>query len=185
VGFWARFLNAAAIWGGTSIVWNGCMETNAFFVYGTLKSGFCRQSAWPFPPESIQTAYVQGKLFDLGPYPGLGEGEEWVRGEIWTIEPRYLKATLQVLDQIEGYEGTADDLYQRKIATAYQEDGTTVQAYAYFFSQWKSSAAKHIAPNFVTQLNLAKLSHQSESPMRTIQYSAWFANSAESQNPNA
>ncbi len=161
------------------------METNAFFVYGTLKSGFCRQSAWPFPPESFQAAYVRGKLFDLGPYPGLGEGEEWVRGEIWTIEPRYLKATLQVLDQIEGYEGTPDDLYQRKIVTAYQEDGTGVQAYAYFFSQWKRIAAKHVAPSFVTQLDLADRSQQAESQMQTIQYSVWFANSAESRNPHA
>lgn len=84
------------------------------FVYGTLKRGQCREKCWPRAPLSVQPAFVRGRLLCLGPFPGLVEGEEWIRGEAWKIAHRDLAETIRVLDQIEGFQQPQGaDQYQR------------------------------------------------------------------------
>ena len=73
------------------------------FVYGTLKRGECRQDCWPHQPVRVQEAFVRGLLYDLGPYPALIAGDDWVLGEVWTIAAADRLRTLDVLDKIEGY----------------------------------------------------------------------------------
>lgn len=79
-------------------------SSEMIFVYGTLKRGQCREHCWPCAPRSVQPAFVRGSLLCLGPFPGLVEGEQWVRGEAWEIASADLAETLRVLDQIEGFQ---------------------------------------------------------------------------------
>ncbi len=59
---------------------------------------------------------VRGVLFDLGPYPAMCEGTDWVLGEIWRLPAEAIEATLRVLDEIEGYlPGSSSNLYERII----------------------------------------------------------------------
>lgn len=85
-----------------------------FFVYGTLKRGECRERMWPHPPQNVQRAYVRGCLYDLGPYPAMIAGDDWVAGEIWTVAEKDVLRTIEVLDEIEDYHPAGDNnLYTR------------------------------------------------------------------------
>lgn len=90
---------------------------NSLFVYGTLKQHQLRGRLWPHPPLAIETAVTRGELYDLGSYPGLYDlgsyrgiaaGSDWVLGELWTLHPQHMPATLQTLDSIEGYDPRTD-----------------------------------------------------------------------------
>ncbi len=86
----------------------------ALFVYGTLKRQQLRGGMWPRPPLAVEPALVCGELYDLGAYPGLKAGNDWVLGELWTLQPEDMAITLQVLDAIEGYDAATDSgLYLR------------------------------------------------------------------------
>jgi gamma-glutamylcyclotransferase (GGCT)/AIG2-like uncharacterized protein YtfP len=115
-------------------------EITSFFVYGTLKRGQLRESCWPHAPRSIQAAYVRGSLFDLGPYPAMTTGEDWVAGELWTFAARHIETTLQTLDQIEGYQpGRALNLYLRSVLPVFTQPGLAVdpvhRAFSYCMSR--------------------------------------------------
>lgn len=123
------------------------MELTAFFAYGTLKRGFCREKCWPKPAKKVKKGWIRGKLFDLGPYPGLAEGMEWVEGELWVMSPDDMNATIQELDVVEGYhQDTDEDLYTRKTVEVLLEDGSKSLAYTYYFNRWDSIKASHIPP---------------------------------------
>jgi gamma-glutamylcyclotransferase (GGCT)/AIG2-like uncharacterized protein YtfP len=75
------------------------------FVYGTLRAGesndITRAAARHgiAPPQWLGIAYVRGRLFDFGAYPGLvidPQGEP-IRGDVYRIED----ALVPVLDKIE------------------------------------------------------------------------------------
>ncbi len=74
------------------------------FVYGTLQTGEIRQSLWPCQAQQIVPAVACGRLFDLGPYPALVPGGDFVLGECRLIAGADLPSTLEQLDQIEGYQ---------------------------------------------------------------------------------
>lgn len=80
----------------------------AIFVYGTLKREQLRGRLWPRPPLSIEPAIATGTLYDLGPYPGLVDGDQLVLGEVWTFRREDLQETLLVLDRIEGFDPKSD-----------------------------------------------------------------------------
>ena len=84
------------------------MMVNSLFVYGTLKQHQLRGRLWPHPPLAIETAVTRGELYDLGSYPGIAAGSDWVLGELWTLHPQHMPATLQTLDSIEGYDPRTD-----------------------------------------------------------------------------
>jgi len=83
------------------------------FVYGTLRYGFelnhlLRNS--PF----IGLGYVEGfKMYDLGGYPGCVKGDGTIWGEVYQVSEELLRK----LDEVEGYSGTPDDLYERTSVT--------------------------------------------------------------------
>lgn len=117
------------------------------FVYGTLKCGQVRESAWPRRPLQIHPAVTRGVLFDLGYYPALLPGDGLVSGELWCFDPTDLAATLKVLDAIEGHAGTPDDLYVRRQIECRTDNGVTYCAYAYFYNRPRRlAAARLIAP---------------------------------------
>lgn len=109
----------------------------AFFVYGTLKRG---QSNYPLIATAVQTAIpatIRGRLYDVGPFPALSEGDERVRGEVLLVDPAELSRLLVVLDRLEGYEPSdpAGSMYLRRVVEAATDDGAMVAAYAYFYNR--------------------------------------------------
>lgn len=104
-------------------------------------------------------------MYDLGPYPAIISGDDWVLGERWEFAPQDLLATLKVLDEIEGYRNRADDLYQRQIVSCWGGSGvsaeiigvgkpTVVAAYAYFFSE--AEHLKRVAHRIIPHGNVCQ-----------------------------
>lgn len=107
------------------------------FVYGTLKRG---QSNYHLIAETVRSAVpamVAGRLYDLGPFPALGPGDDRVRGELLLIEPTLLAHTLTVLDELEGYRPTdpRGSIYVRQVVTAVTDEGEEIAANAYFYNR--------------------------------------------------
>lgn len=101
------------------------------FVYGTLCRGQCREACWPRPPVSVEVGYVRGRLFDLGPYPAMLAGDDWVRGECWTLREEDVPETVRVLDEIEGFAQPGEaDLYQRCEVDVFRVPGANASAVA-------------------------------------------------------
>jgi gamma-glutamylcyclotransferase (GGCT)/AIG2-like uncharacterized protein YtfP len=98
-----------------------CLKASAqrLFVYGTLRLGGSNDIR-RFGPHSrlIGPARVQGRLHDLGPYPGmvLG-GPAWVWGELHWIEPVIEPA----LDDLEQVWPQRSGVYRRTRALAWVE----------------------------------------------------------------
>ena len=124
--------------------------SHCIFVYGTLKRGQIREKRWPYLPERIDLGYVHAALFDLGPYPAIIEGQDRILGEIWTLAPNHLAATIRVLDRIEWFGQDGNDLYVRQIVTAYRSDDNQpidVQTYFYANPAELLESARRIEPN--------------------------------------
>ncbi|MDC3283380.1 gamma-glutamylcyclotransferase [Planctomycetota bacterium] len=105
---------------------------NKIFVYGTLLKGLERNTALA-SSKYLGPALIKARLFDLGSYPGIAEGDEDVVGEIYDVD----EETLNNLDAIEGYRESAPEssLYLRKpIAARKLADGTSTDVETYFYS---------------------------------------------------
>jgi gamma-glutamylcyclotransferase (GGCT)/AIG2-like uncharacterized protein YtfP len=117
----------------------------AFFVYGTLKQG---QSNYPLVAEAVRAvipATIRGRLYDVGPFPALAEGDEAVRGEVLLVEPTELPRLLTVLDALEGFvpSDPASSMYLRRVVTAAPDAGGEIAAYAYFYNR-DPSGLRHL-----------------------------------------
>ncbi len=107
----------------------------SIFVYGTLKQGCLRSGVWPRTPVSIRPALIRASLYDVGPYPAIGEGDDWVLGEVWTLLESDLPITLEVLDEVEGYAALgSDNEYLRVIVEAEFADGSKAIVFTYRFA---------------------------------------------------
>ena len=76
------------------------MNKHLVFIYGTLRRGSPGSMSVRFPlAEFVAEARVHGKLYDLGPYPGmqLSESETFVSGEVYEVDDE----TLKLLDDFE------------------------------------------------------------------------------------
>jgi gamma-glutamylcyclotransferase (GGCT)/AIG2-like uncharacterized protein YtfP len=122
-------------------------QMDRVFVYGTLCRGQCREQCWPHTPRRIVTAYVAGRLYDFGAYPGMTPGDHWVRGELWTFTIEQMDETFRVLDEIEDYRGRDDDLYKRTIVDCHggSPRQRAIPAFTYVYVQ-DLSAATEIGP---------------------------------------
>lgn len=120
------------------------------FVYGTLKRGECRERCWPHQPLAVEPATTAGCLYDLGEYPALAVGDGIVLGELWLIAEQHLVATLAVLDEIEGYAKSPNDLYVRRVVTCCTRDGAEHQAQTYFYAR-----AEHLTHRKMAVVNRA------------------------------
>ena len=84
----------------------GVGDENWLFVYGTLKQrgGMERLMAGCTP---IQSATVEGSLYDLGDYPALVlDGGGTVTGEVW-------RCPAETLERLDSYEGVPTGLFRR------------------------------------------------------------------------
>jgi gamma-glutamylcyclotransferase (GGCT)/AIG2-like uncharacterized protein YtfP len=76
-------------------------EVVAYFVYGTLCRGQCRQHCWPIAPLGIHPAWARGTLYGREDYPALRPGNERVGGECWFFNQSDAARVTEVLDEIE------------------------------------------------------------------------------------
>lgn len=119
---------------------------NAFFVYGTLQRGQCRQRCWPVSAKCVDRAFVRGVLYDLGEYPGLLAGDDWVAGERWELDSADMSLALDVLDREEGHAQPGEaDLYDRRLTTTFaMPDGPTLgPAYVYLLKDLRMLQRAH------------------------------------------
>ncbi len=103
------------------------------FAYGTLLAGM-RLHATLAGSRCLGPAIIRGTLLDLGAYAGLVDGDAFVTGELYEIDPRLLER----LDQVEGFnpDDPAGSPYRRKGVRARRfADGASVDAAAYYFSR--------------------------------------------------
>jgi gamma-glutamylcyclotransferase (GGCT)/AIG2-like uncharacterized protein YtfP len=104
------------------------------FAYGTLMRGQSRERYWPHAPVRIDRAVIRAALYDLGPYPAIGPGDDLVRGEVWQIRPDQIVDTLGALDEVEGFAGSEDDLYVRRLVHSQLDDGRRLLAWTYYYA---------------------------------------------------
>ena len=96
---------------------------NLLFVYGTLRFNENPISKGLGPVSNrLGTAFVRGKLFDLGNYPGIvlsDDPRDRVIGEI--IALNHPEASLALIDQYEGVYPDPKSEYRREVAKAFFE----------------------------------------------------------------
>jgi gamma-glutamylcyclotransferase (GGCT)/AIG2-like uncharacterized protein YtfP len=110
---------------------------NFVFFYGTLMAGFDRRRRAGIDTKLTYRGRgsIRASLFDLGIYPAAvpaPEGHVW--GELYEMaEP---DAVLVALDDIEGYRPDDPDksLYSRSVADVTMPDGSSEQAWVYFYN---------------------------------------------------
>src|SRR5687767_8797421 len=110
-------------------------ELLPIFVYGTLKRGEEREGKWPKRPTRVTMATTLGKLYDLGPYPALAQGDDVVAGELWHLAPLDVEQALKTLDAVEGVLPEGTGLYERRVVRCRNEAGQMMNAYAYFYAR--------------------------------------------------
>lgn len=110
---------------------------SSVFVYGTLKTGQCREKHWPIRPQLIVKAWIEAELYDTGPYPAIGVGHDLVAGELWMFLPSEIASVLSALDEVEGYRENAPDsnLYLREAIQCVTVHGERADAYAYVYAR--------------------------------------------------
>ena len=95
----------------------GMMRVEEVFAYGTLMPGQCRENVWdPYRVRDVTPCHVEGKLVDLGPYPGwLPSKTHRVFG--YCVSVRGISEALMRLDEIEGFDPDAPQrsLYFRRL----------------------------------------------------------------------
>ena len=97
--------------------------------YGTLKKGQLREGL--MPGDFVCNGYIKGDLYDLGPYPGLVDGNGRVFCEVYSTEN--LVEDVRILDRIEGTD-LNPPLYQRRIIPVECDDGKLRYGICYFYN---------------------------------------------------
>lgn len=110
--------------------------TDRVFFYGTLRAGFSRR------PRGVDDrltflggGVIAAALYDLGLYPAaIPDPESRVRGEVYRMSD--VDAVLAVLDDIEGFRPAEPErsLYVRVVVPVTLEDGTSDDAWVYFYN---------------------------------------------------
>jgi gamma-glutamylcyclotransferase (GGCT)/AIG2-like uncharacterized protein YtfP len=110
------------------------------FVYGSLRSGF-RSPAYEYISRFfnfIGEAKVQGKLFDMGSYPGAvpADDDSFIIGEIYVIkDDSDFSWAIGQLDDYEGVNVESDEmqLYRRELTDVFINNEVT-PAWIYWYS---------------------------------------------------
>lgn len=110
------------------------------FVYGSLRSGF-RSPAYEYISRFfnfIGEAKVQGKLFDMGSYPGAvpASDDAFIIGELYIIkDDSDFSWAIGQLDDYEGVNVESDEmqLYRRELTDVFVNNEVT-PAWIYWYS---------------------------------------------------
>lgn len=106
------------------------------FVYGTLRKGFrSHEMLRRLRAQFLATGYVQGRLYDLGNYPGAVErvrDTDRIRGEVYRL-PNAAR-TFEVLDRFEGFDpaNPGFNLFERKETMATVAGGKQLPVWIYW-----------------------------------------------------
>jgi gamma-glutamylcyclotransferase (GGCT)/AIG2-like uncharacterized protein YtfP len=109
------------------------MDNEAYlFVYGTLRSQMNDPLHRLLEKDAILvgTGIFQGKLYDLGRYPGAVPSHgntDRVIGEIYRFSES--QRALEILDEYEGHR------FKRKRVTIIQEDGKSISSWIYLYAR--------------------------------------------------
>jgi gamma-glutamylcyclotransferase (GGCT)/AIG2-like uncharacterized protein YtfP len=106
------------------------------FVYGTLRRDTRNEQFHLLARHAkfIGEATVDGKLYDLGDYPGmLYPAHGAVHGEVYAVAPEHWDAVVKQLDVYEGCTSSDPQPheYRRELVQATLSNGSTVSAWAY------------------------------------------------------
>lgn len=98
---------------------------------------------------------IAAALFDLGIYPAAvpaAHEHTRVRGEVHEMTDS--RAVLEVLDEIEGYTATDPDtsLYTRVATPVTLDDGSVVDAWAYFYNAPLGRAERIVSGDYLEYL---------------------------------
>ena len=132
------------------------MADLAFF-YGTLMTGFDRRRRTGIDPKMrfLARGWVQAALFDLGIYPAAVPAQDArVWGEVFELlDP---DDVLTALDEIEGYRPSEPEysLYTRRLTPVTMDDGTVVQASAYFYNAPLGRAERIYSGDYLEHLKV-------------------------------
>ncbi len=120
------------------------------FVYGTLKSGQCRERCWPSPPLKVRRAWTFGELYDLGAFPAMIQGVSRIAGQVWTYRAADATEVFRVLDEIEGTNQAGyENEYDRQRVPVTLPGGGELVASAYFYAKKQElTAEQRISPAF-------------------------------------
>jgi gamma-glutamylcyclotransferase (GGCT)/AIG2-like uncharacterized protein YtfP len=107
------------------------------FFYGTLMTPFNRTGRLRIDQHLVfrGRGSILAALFDLGIYPAaVPASDSRVRGEVYEMTDPV--AALRSLDELEGYRPGEPEtsLYTRTRTPVRMDDGTTVDAWAYFYN---------------------------------------------------
>lgn len=98
------------------------------FVYGTLMSTNRSNRTYLDDAEYLGKFTLNGyELYDLGSYPGIVEGNDKVKGELYAV-------SIDKLDDIDRYEGEGF-LYTRKMVQILGEGNEKLNAYTYVYNK--------------------------------------------------
>jgi gamma-glutamylcyclotransferase (GGCT)/AIG2-like uncharacterized protein YtfP len=107
------------------------------FVYGTLRhdSGHPMARSLASATRFLGRASVAGRLYDLGPYPGMTTAEPPDRAWGHLLEMHNPLATLEQLDAYEGCPcgEPIPALFQRRLMRVVAESGQTLTAWVYTY----------------------------------------------------
>ncbi len=127
------------------------------FFYGTLMAPFNRPGRQRITPKLTYAGRgsTRAALFDLGIYPAAvpTDDDSIVRGEVY--ETSDAPAVLLVLDEIEGFRPSEPDrsLYTRVLTDVKMEDGSTRQAWVYFYNAPLGRAQRIESGDYLEHLN--------------------------------
>ena len=103
-------------------------QKDYLFVYGTLMSTNRSNRAYLDDAEYLGKFTLNGyELYDLGSYPGIVEGNDKVKGELYAV-------SIDKLDDIDRYEGEGF-LYTRKMVQILGEGNEKLNAYTYVYNK--------------------------------------------------
>src|ERR1700694_1005568 len=76
-------------------------SSDCVFVYGSLMQG-CELHHYLAFAAFVSRATTRGRLFSIGHYPGMTEGDGTVHGELYRFTD--VAVALEVLDEVEDYD---------------------------------------------------------------------------------
>ncbi len=130
---------------------NSFMDNEDYlFVYGTLRSQMKDPLHRLLETQAVLvgTGTFQGKLYDLGRYPGVVRSRgntDRVIGEIYRFsEPQ---RAFQILDEYEGHR------FKRKRVTIIQADGKSITSWIYLYVRSVTHRARIQAGDYVQYRN--------------------------------
>ena len=125
------------------------------FVYGTLRKDFGNElhKLITRNSEFIGMATYQGKMYNIGEYPGIVPSEDSnskVVGELYKLSNSV--RLIRILDEYEEYypENEAESVFVRNAITV-TIDGTTYESYSYLYNRSTEGLAEITSGDFLAQ----------------------------------